>query len=99
MDIYQIKIIDAGNQQKSLSIKATFKAASIEDAKDTILKLCQSFFELGEGEELLLIETPEYTFKHMTFGISVGTVDDWDCFGFAEIVNVSENEIDSGADK
>ena len=99
MDNYKIKITDAGNQQKTLSIKATFEADSIKDAKDTILKLCQSYFKLGEGEELLLVETPEYTFRHQTFGISVGTLDAWDCQGFVEIVNVSGNEIDSGADR
>ena len=99
MDLYQIKITDAGNQQKSLNLEATFKAASLEDAKDTILNLCRSYFKLGEGEELLLVETPEYTFRHMTFGISVGSLDAWDCQGFVEIVNVSGNEIDSGADR
>ena len=99
MDIYQIKITDVGNQQKTLSIEGIFKAESLEDAKKTILKLCQTFFKLGEGEELLLIETPEHTFKHQTFGVCVGTADDWDCQGFAEIVNISGNEIDSGADR
>jgi len=94
MDNYQIKITDVGNQQKSLSIEATFKAASLEDAKDIILKLCHPYFKLGEGEELLLVETPEL--MHMTFGVCVGTVDDWDCFGFAEIVNVLKDEINDG---
>jgi len=99
MDNYQIKITDAGNQQKTLSIKATFEAESLADAKDTILKLCQSYFILDKGKELHLIETPEYTFKHMTFGVCTGTVEDWNCFGFAEIMDISGNEIDSGADK
>ena len=78
MDNYQIKLTDVGNLDKSLNLEATFKAESLEDAKDTILNLCQSYFKLDEGEELLLIETPEYTFKHMTFGVCVGTVQDWE---------------------
>jgi len=92
MDTYQIKITDVGNQEESLNMEATFKAESLADAKETILKLCQSFFKLGEGEELLLIETPEHTFKHMTFGVCVETTEEWDCFGFAEIVDVSTSE-------
>ena len=93
MDNYQIKITDAGNQQKTLSIKATFEADSIKDAKDTILKLCHSYFKLGEGEELLLVETPEL--MHMTFGVCVGTAENWDCQGFVEIVDISTSEINN----
>ena len=86
---YHIKIIDAGNQGNSLNLEATFKAASLEDAKDIILKLCHPYFKLGEGEELFLVETPEYTFKHMTYGICTGTAENWDCQGFVEIVDIS----------
>ena len=97
MDIYHIKLTDVGNREKTLNLEGKIKAASLEDAKDTILKLCQSYFKLGE--ELLLIETPEHTFKHQTFGVCVGTVQDWDCCGFVEIVDISGNEIDSSADR
>ena len=93
MDNYHIKITDAGNQQKSLSIEATFKAASLEDAKDIILKLCHPYFKLGEGEELLLVETPEL--MNMTFGVCVGTIEDWDCQGFVEIVDIFRDEDNS----
>ncbi len=83
---YKIKLSEVGNTDTELNIEGTIQAHSKEVLQELVLKMLLPFFELSEDDRLRLIETEKVGFKYETYGICVGSVDDWDCSGFFEIV-------------
>ena len=87
---YRIKITKVGNIDTELNLDGFIEAESISQLKEIVIKLCSSFLEKEYDEHVLLKEIPEGSFEHETYGICVGSSEDWECQGFVEFIREEE---------
>ena len=90
MPKYRIKLSKVGNVDIELNLEGVIEAVSISQLKEIIVKMCTPFLELEYDEHVLLKEIPEGSFKNETYGICVGSDEDWECQGFVEFIREEE---------